>query len=226
MDRPAADTATATELTLGPFADLSPKHQRDVLALGRRRRFGAGQMIFRKGDPSDDVMIVQSGLVAVQTIGPDDRRLTLTMSSREEVLGEMALAGSPRRTAMVVAMTDTEALMIDVKGLAALRAGALEIDQVVMAILADTVRRLTDQLVETTLLSQAVRLRRILLRITRHYEGGRISLTQEQLADALGSHRTTITELLRADVDAGWLETGRGYVRIIDRDALRAASAG
>ena len=213
------------QLTLGPFADLGEEHQRKLLALSQRRSFGAGQLIFRKGDPSEHVMVVQSGLVAVQMIGPDDRRLTLTMASREEVLGEMALAGSPRRTAMVIAMTDTEALMIETKGLMALRAVALEIDQVVMAVLADTVRRLTEQLVETTLLSQAVRLRRILLRLSRHYEGGRISLTQEQLADALGSQRTTITELLRADAEAGWLETGRGYVRIVDRDALRAASA-
>jgi CRP-like cAMP-binding protein len=225
VDAASPDSDGANELTLGPFADLSPEHQRKVLAVSYRRTFGAGQMIFRKGDPSDNVMVVQSGLVAVQVTGPDDRRLTLTMASREEVLGEMALAGSPRRTAMVIAMIDTEALMIETKGLAALRTVALEIDQVVMAVLADTVSRLTEQLVETTLLSQAVRLRRILLRISRHYPGGRISLTQEQLAEALGSQRTTITELLRADVDAGWLETGRGYVRIIDRDALRVASA-
>jgi CRP/FNR family cyclic AMP-dependent transcriptional regulator len=219
------DSAAGNELTLGPFADLSAEHQRKVLAVSQRRSFAAGQMIFRKGDPSEHVMVVQSGLVAVQVTGPDDRRLTLTMASREEVLGEMALAGSPRRTAMVIAMIDSEALMIETGGLVALRGVALEIDQVVMAVLADTVRRLTDQLVETTLLSQAVRLRRILLRLSRHYDGGRISLTQEQLAEVLGSQRTTITELLRADVEAGWLETGRGYVRIVDRDALRAASA-
>lgn len=225
MDAASSGSADAPELTLGPFADLSEEHQRRLLAISRRRQFGAGQMIFRKGDPSDDVMIVQSGLVAVQTMGPDGRRLTLTMSSREEVLGEMAMAGSPRRTAMVVAITDAEALMIEVKGLHALRAIALEVDQIVMAVLADTVSRLTDQLVETTLLSQAVRLRRVLIRLSRHYEGGRILLTQEQIADTLGAQRTTITELLRADADAGLIETGRGYVRILDRDALRAASA-
>lgn len=224
MEAASSSSAGAPELTLGPFADLSDEHQRRLMAFSQRRQFGAGQMIFRKGDPSEHVMIVQSGLVAVQTIGPDDRRLTLTMASREEVLGEMALAGSPRRTAMVIAMTDAEALMIELKGLQALRAVALEVDQIVMAVLADTVSRLTEQLVETTLLSQAVRLRRVLIRLSRHYEGGRILLTQEQLADTLGAQRTTITELLRADADAGWIETGRGYVRIVDRDALRAAS--
>lgn len=225
MDASTGRSAGAPELTLGPFADLDDEHQRKLMALSHRRSFGAGQMIFRKGDPSEHVMIVQSGLVAVQTLGPDDRRLTLAMSSREEVLGEMALAGSPRRTAMVIAMTDTEALMIETKGLLAMRAIALEVDQVVMAVLADTVRRLTEQLLETTLLSQAVRLRRVLLRLSRHYEGGRILLTQEQLAETLGAQRTTITELLRADAEAGWIETGRGYVSIVDRDALRAASA-
>ena len=100
-------------LTLGPFADLPEAHRRAVLAHAVRRRFLAGQLVFRAGDPADDVIVVQSGLVSVQVAAPDGRRLILAMFGEEDVLGEMALAGVPRRTASVVAVRDAEVLMLD-----------------------------------------------------------------------------------------------------------------
>ena len=76
-----------------------------------------------------------------------------------------------------MAVRDTDVLMLDVHRLRELRAATLEVDAAVMGVLADTVRRLTDQLLEATLISQPVRLRRILLRLHRHYDDGRIALT-------------------------------------------------
>ena len=72
-----------------------------------------------------------------------------------------------------------------------------------MGVLADTVRRLTNQLLDATLISQPVRLRRILLRLHRHYDDGRIALTHDDLAEMLGAQRTTVTELLAAEAAAG-----------------------
>jgi CRP-like cAMP-binding protein len=212
-------------VTLGPFADLPDAERRAVLALAVRRRFLAGQTVFRVGDPADHVIVVQSGLVSVQVAVPDGRRLILAMFGEEDVLGEMALAGVPRRTASVVAVRDADVLMIDAHRLHELRAATREVDAAVMGVLADTVRRLTAQLLEATLISQPVRLRRILLRLHRHYEEGRIALTHDDLAEMLGAQRTTVTELLRAEVAAGRIAKGRGYVQIVDLPAMRAAAS-
>jgi CRP/FNR family transcriptional regulator len=211
-------------VTLGPFADLPDAQRRAVLALGVRRRFLAGQLGFRTGDAADHVIVVQSGLVSVQVAAPDGRRLILAMFGEEDVLGEMALAGVPRRTAMVVAVRDADVLMLDAHRLHELRAATREVDVAVMGVLADTVRRLTDQLLEATLIPQPVRLRRILLRLHRHYDDGRMALTHDDLAEMLGAQRTTVTELLAAEVAAGRVVKGRGYVRIVDLAAMRAAS--
>jgi CRP-like cAMP-binding protein len=211
-------------VALGPFADLPDAQRRAVLALAVRRRFLAGQQVFRGGDPADHVVVVQSGLVSVQIAGPAGRQLILAMFGEEDVLGEMALAGVPRRTATVVAVRDTDVLMLDARRLHELRAATREVDVAVMGVLADTVRRLTNQLLEATLLSQPVRLRRILLRLHRHYDDGRIALTHDDLAEMLGAQRTTVTELLAAEVAAGRVVKGRGYVQIVDLSAMRAAS--
>ena len=211
-------------VTLGPFADLPDAQRRAVLALAVRRRFHAGQVVFHAGDPANHVLVVQSGLLSVQVAAPDDRRLILAMFGEEDVLGEMALAGVPRRTASVVAVRDADVLMLDAHRLHELRAATLEVDVAVMGVLADTVRRLTEQLLEATLISQPVRLRRILLRLHRHYDDGRIALTHDDLAEMLGAQRTTVTELLAAEVAAGRVVKGRGYVQIVDLAAMRAAS--
>lgn len=209
--------------TLGPFADLPDPYRGAVEQLAARRRFGAGQRLFGKGEPATEVLVVQSGLVAVQVEGPDERRLTLALLGEEDVLGEMALAGVPRRTASVIAVRDTEVLALPADRLAAMRGSAQAIDAVVMAVLADTVRRLTTQVLEATLLPQAVRLRRILLRLHRHHDHGRITMTHHQLAEVLGAQRTTVTELLAAEAAEGRISTGRGYVQVEDLAALREA---
>ena len=211
-------------VTLGPFADLPEAQRNALLAHAVRRRFSAGQSVFRAGDPADHVIVVQSGLVSVQVAAPDSRRLVLAMFGEEDVLGEMALAGVPRRTAWVVAVRDADVLMLDVHRLHALRAATREVDAAVMGVLADTVRRLTDQLLEATLIPQPVRLRRILLRLHRHYDDGRIALTHADLAEVLGAQRTTVTELLAAEVAAGRIVKARGYLQIADLPAMRAAA--
>ena len=218
------DSDSTRPVTLGPFADLPDAQRRAVLALGVRRRFLAGERVFRVGDPADHVIVVQSGLVSVQVAAPDGRQLILAMFGAEDVLGEMALAGVPRRTATVVAVRDADVLMLDARRLHELRAATREVDVAVMGVLADTVRRLTNQLLEATLISQPVRLRRILLRLHRHYDDGRIALTHDDLAEMLGAQRTTVTELLAAEVAAGRVVKGRGYVQIVDMAAMRAAA--
>lgn len=215
---------TAAPVTLGPFADLPDKLRVALLARAVRRRFLAGQLVLCAGDPADHVIVVQSGLLSVQVAAPDGRRLILAIFGEEDVLGEMALAGVPRRTAWVVAVRDADVLMLDAHRLHELRAATREVDAAVMGVLADTVRRLTNQLLEATLISQPVRLRRILLRLHRHYEDGRIALTHADLAEVLGAQRTTVTELLTAEVAAGRIVKARGYLQIVDLPAMRAAA--
>ena len=206
---------------LGPFVDLPDTTRAAVLTLARHRGYAEGQQLFRRGDPADEVMILQSGLAAVQNIAKDGRRLTVEVVGREDVIGEMALAGAPRRTAAVLALRDTEVLAIDAQKLSALRTKTLDLDTAVMAVLVDTVRRLTDQLLEATLSTHATRLRILLMRLRRHFPDGRIAITQDLLAEMLGAQRTTVSELLAVEERLGTIARGRGFVQVLDVATLR-----
>jgi CRP/FNR family cyclic AMP-dependent transcriptional regulator len=226
---------------LGPFADL-PAAERDALTRATvTRTFPAGGLIWSRGDRADHLLVIQSGMVAIEASNlppprlssrPGDsgaestefRGLILAVMGAESVIGEMALAGVPRRSASVVAWTDTVAASVPTELLIAMRQGDPGVDAVVMGILADTVRRLTNQVIETTFVPQAVRLRRILLRLARLGDSATITVTQAQLAEILGARRTTVSALLAADTAAGHIESGRGHIRIVNERALRAAS--
>jgi DNA-binding transcriptional regulator YhcF (GntR family) len=51
-----------------------------------------------------------------------------------------------------------------------------------------------------------------------------LPLTQDLLAEMLGVHRPTITNVSRALQRDGLIESGRGFVKIINRQGLIAAS--
>jgi CRP/FNR family transcriptional regulator, cyclic AMP receptor protein len=88
------------------FAGLDRGHLEDVLAVGRRVSFEAGQAIVERGDPGDAMYIVVGGAAEVD-VGGRFHRL-----ERGDFFGEMAvLAGKPRE-ATVKAVEPVEALRI------------------------------------------------------------------------------------------------------------------
>ena len=54
--------------------------------------------------------------------------------------------------------------------------------------------------------------------------GDRIALTQQALADLLGVQRTTVNAVLQALEQDGLISTGRGVIRVIDREGLMRRS--
>lgn len=210
--------------TLGPFEGLTGPDRQQLERLATLRRFGHGQVLYNYGDPAPDVLIVQSGLVAVEIHAGTERTLTVDLRGEGDFLGEMAIAGMTTRNATMRAINDVELLAIDIEGLRLLRISSQAIDEAALAILGGVIRGLTRRMVESTRLQQSIRLRRLLLRMQHHFRGGDIELTHEQLADMLGAQRTTVTELLAAEAAAGRIATLRGRIRVIDETALRFAA--
>jgi CRP/FNR family transcriptional regulator, cyclic AMP receptor protein len=66
------------------------------------RSFKAGEIIFREGDPAEELYIIKSGKVEIRL----GNRLLDTLSE-VSIFGEMALIDRSPRSATVVAATDT-----------------------------------------------------------------------------------------------------------------------
>ena len=75
------------------------------------RRLSAGTVIFRQGDPGDDMFVVTAGRVRL-TIGSGGHETVIGTLEAGAFFGEMTLLGGVPRSATAVAATDTTLLRI------------------------------------------------------------------------------------------------------------------
>lgn len=119
---------------------------------GRTRRFVAGQVLIRQGEPSDVMYVIAQGRVRVERSHPAlTEPVQLSELGPGDTVGEMGLLDGGSRSATVVALEDTQALELTAS---AITATLLEFPQVARSMLYSLSSRLrsTDQLVaEATL---------------------------------------------------------------------------
>src|SRR5437016_90326 len=82
----------------GPVSFLPALNEDELAAfraLGRVRRFGRGEIIFREGDDPGGVAALLSGQVKVSVSGAGGREVVLRFSGPGDLLGELAaIAGN------------------------------------------------------------------------------------------------------------------------------------
>jgi CRP-like cAMP-binding protein len=187
------------------------------------RRFAAGEFLWHAGDPAAALYIVLSGEVRVlRTTG--DRQRVVHTEKRGGTLGDVALfAGSPYpATAQAVSHVVTLALTPDLVQ-RVIAADPLFASRLLQR-LAQRVREVIGRFDQT---SESVTSRVARFLLTRHERAGAASftlgMTQQQLAEELGTAREVIVRVLRELRAEGMLATpARGRYQVLDLQALRA----
>jgi signal transduction histidine kinase len=125
------------------FKDLSDR-ERDLIApFCRKVVFEAGDVLFREGDPAENIYIVMRGTVAVEVglLGRQRRRCaTIALVRRGEPVGWSAAIGSDKYMASAYAVEKTTAAAIDRKALRLLFVEAPTLGLPVMEKLAELAR--------------------------------------------------------------------------------------
>ncbi|MBJ7471832.1 MAG: Crp/Fnr family transcriptional regulator [Solirubrobacteraceae bacterium] len=210
---------------------------RELLAIARRRRFARGEVVFHQDDPADTLHLVDKGRFAVRGIGQLGDAVMLTVLTPGDMFGELALVDGPdaRRSATVSALEGGETLSIHRLDFERLRRLRPDTSQVVIAVLAEQVRRLSKLVAEAHYVSAEKRVRRRLLEVSGGYrtpERGElpdveprvVPLTQDDLADLAGTSRATVNRVLRAEQEKGAVKLGRGRTEVLDAPALARRS--
>ena len=101
------------------FAGLLNEELQALEHTAKRRRFKAGETIFRAGDPGDGFYLVESGRVIISAVVGAESRPLATVNAGE-FFGEMALLDDAPRSATATAEVDTRAFCIGREELLAL----------------------------------------------------------------------------------------------------------
>ncbi len=203
-----------------PDADV-----RQLLSIARRRTFRRGEVVFHVDDPADTLHLIVSGRFAVRIQTPLGDVAILAILGPGEIFGELALIGDQaRRGATVEALEAGETRSIHRPDFERLRAAHPSVTEVLVAILADRLRRVNQHLLEALYVPADKRVRRRLVELAEGYAPGAaeatIPLRQEDLADIAGTSRATVNRVLREEEARGSLRLSRGQTTVIDRESL------
>ena len=205
-----------------PILDgLEEEEAERVLAAARRRRFAREEVVFHEGDPGDTLHLVESGRFAVRIATQYADEAILTVLGPGEFFGELALLtpGAPR-SATISALEPAATLALHADDFRRLRREHPEVIEVLIAVMATQVRRLSRHLVEALYLPAETRVRRRLLEIAGAYGGDVVPLSQDQVAELAGVSRATTNKVLREDSAKGYVRLARRQTEVLDREAL------
>ncbi|HEV2440246.1 MAG TPA: Crp/Fnr family transcriptional regulator [bacterium] len=211
------------------FAQLSPAELEKLAALFRRRRYRAGEPVFREGDPGTALYVVETGEVKILLGGADGKEVALSLLGPGEFFGELALLDGEPRSADAVVTVPSELLVLPREDfLRFLR----EVPAVAINMLAALSRRFrrTDRLVHDAAFSDVrTRVTRLLVELAetrgKPAPGGVVigpRLTQGDLASMVGATRESINKCLRYYAAQGLLRHERGRLVLLNVERLRA----
>jgi CRP/FNR family transcriptional regulator, cyclic AMP receptor protein len=206
------------------LAGVPAEDAQRVLSIGRRRTFARGEIVVHQLDPADSLHLVASGRFAVRRTTPLGEDSLLAIRGPGDFFGEIALVSGASRSATVQALEQAETLAVYHADFDDLRRRHPRVDQVLVLMLAQELRRMDELLSESYYVSAERRVLRRLLEVSEAYggasPGAEIPLTQEQLAALAGTSRATVNAVLSAERERGTLSLGRGRTTLKDPAAL------
>jgi CRP-like cAMP-binding protein len=183
------------------------------LAIARRRRFAKGEVVFHAGDRGDSLYLVARGRFAIRGGTVLGDTVMLRVIGTGSFFGELALVGDDRRSATVAALEPSETLTIVRQDFEELRARHTSVDRVLVAALAEQLRRTSDLLTEFLYLPAERRVLRRLLEVAVHPGGpgrsGRDDPTDGQSHPPPGRSRRAPPAFPRADRTGRPVRPGR-----------------
>jgi CRP/FNR family transcriptional regulator, cyclic AMP receptor protein len=197
-----------------------------LLADGERTDYPAGSTIYREGSAPRAALVV-SGLLRVYLTSREGRQVTVRYARGADVLGVAVLVGGPVNVG-VQALAPASLFRINAQ---TLTQAARQDARVAWAIAEELNRRLDDTLQQTAInafgsVKQRVAAHLLDLASAQQRPVGRLvaRVSQQELADAVGSVREVVARALRDFRLAGLVATAPDSVLILDPTRLHEES--
>lgn len=206
------------------FANLSDVELARVAAAARERTYPKNSVILFEDDPGDALYVVSRGQVKVVLIGEDGREVILAVLREGDFFGEMSLIDDQPRSAHVIALEDSDLLVLRRQEFLQCIAEVPRIALRLLQTLSRRLRRADDQIGGLVLLDVNGRVAQLLLQLAEEHGGARIprKITHHQIAQMIGSSRETVSRTIRDLGDRGLIEVTRQAILIRDAAGLRA----
>ncbi len=191
-----------------------PQNLLDAIAEhGKIRTFPARAILVNEGDAADSLYIVLSGRLRVYVSSDDAREIVLSEEGPGDFFGELSLDGGTR-SASVRALEACTCRVVQGADLRRFLADYPDFATYLTAKLMRMVRRLTEQVRSLALQDVYGRIVRVLIELSDVAGSERIvrsKLTQQDIADRVGSSREMVNRVLKDLLTGAYLSVREGH---------------
>jgi CRP-like cAMP-binding protein len=200
--------------------------QRDELLkfaeLTRERTYPKGSVILFQGDPGDSLYVLRQGRAKVVLIGEDGREVILGVLEPGAHFGELALIDDQPRSAHVIAMEDSQLLILRREDFRRRVEANPSVAWALLTELSRRLRRADQKIGGLVLLDVPGRISRLLLDLSAETSNGMIEkpLTHQTIAQMIGASRETVSRAMKEFQEEGLIRVERRRIAVANRDAL------
>ena len=215
---PSARAAKGSPLDEG-FGPLPPETLKDLASSSIARRFPKNSVLIHEGEQGDSLFIVLSGRLKVYASNSAGKEIVIDFHGPGECVGEMSLDGSPRSASVMTTEPTTCAIVSRTQFRDFLHEHP-DFALYLIGKLIQRARRATESVKSLALSDVYGRLVRLLTELARDVDGRLVvaeKLTQQQIAERVGSSRDMITRLMKDLVAGGYLSVEERTIVILKR---------
>jgi CRP-like cAMP-binding protein len=202
------------------FEGLSAEALTTVAQAGASRHLERGDLLFRQGEPADELFVVRSGRLAIATRSIDGRESMVALMEPGDLFGEMALFDGRGRSTDARALEASEVLVIPFGPVKAALEQQPDALWHVVELLAGRLRTTDEALADSVFLDVPGRTAKRLLELAGEAEEFQLPLTQEELAGLVGASRERVNKAIAQFIRLGWIDQQERRYRIRDREQL------
>jgi CRP/FNR family transcriptional regulator, cyclic AMP receptor protein len=209
------------------FRGADPKDVEELCNSLDRRYFNAGTLIFEQGEPGALLYIIVNGKVKIGSSAEDGRENLIHILGPSDMFGELAMLDPGPRISSARALTPVEVVTMDRDVLREWIAPRPEVAEQLMRVLARRLRRMTTSRTDLVFTDAPGRVAKLLLRLAQRFgvqrDGSVLvnhDLTQDEIAQLVGSSRETVNKVLSDFTSRGWIELRCKGLLISDTERL------
>lgn len=185
------------------LGSLGKAERESLFALGTRRLYAKGDMVFRAGDPGAHVYFLESGRVKIWQPAGNGREVILWFCLPGEIFGLAEVARGGGRVVCAQVCEASAVLAVSQDAFRGFVASSPKAALLSMQVLSARLRGLSDVMVNLVADDVDTRIAKLILRLGARY-GRReariihldIPLTHQEIADMVGTTRQTVTSAL------------------------------
>ncbi len=204
------------------LAGLSPAEISALAAVAVEKRFDAGDVFFREGEPCHGVFLILTGRVKIFKTSSTGREITLAIEAAPSSVAEVPLFDGGPYPASVAALEPVTAAFIDTRDFQRVCRTHPEVALKMLASAGRRLRQLVGVIERVTFGSVRQRLAGLLVEMGREAGSRRFPLTftHQELASRLGTVREVVSRNISRFQAEGLIRIGGRKVELLDPQGL------